>query len=170
MWLFCLIVDVGLSVICLTFSDYGHICLTIVTVLGMPTICLKVGAKSDEFRAPDPETTNCLTIKRKSDKKPSRWRIIYNRTNPLPFSPWGNLEIAKFGLGEKSKRAFLRFFGHLENSFPMGRKKVAKFTNHRADYYCYRKPRFFFILNTNFVDRSQEPETRIVQRRIDEGK
>ena len=81
MWLFCLIVDVGLSVICLTFSDYGHICLTIVTVLGMPTICLKVGAKSDEFRAPDPETTNCLTIKRKSDKKPSRWRIIYNRTN-----------------------------------------------------------------------------------------
>ena len=72
MWLFCLIVDVGLSVICLTFSDYGHICLTIVTVLDMPTICLKVGAKSDEFRAPDPETTNCLTIKRKSDKKRSR--------------------------------------------------------------------------------------------------
>jgi hypothetical protein len=69
MWLFCLIVDVGLSVICLTFSDYGHICLTIVTVLGMPTICLKVGAKSDEFRAPEPETTNCLTIERKSDKK-----------------------------------------------------------------------------------------------------
>jgi hypothetical protein len=157
MWLFCLIVDVGLSVICLTFSDYGHICLTIVTVLGMPTICLKVGAKSDEFRAPDPETTNCLTIKRKSDKKPSRWRIIY-------------VIVQIRYLGEKSKRAFLRFFGHLENSFPMGRKKVAKFTNHHADYYCYRKPRFFFILNTNFVDRSQEPETRIVQRRIDEGK
>ena len=123
MWLFCLIVDVGLSVICLTFSDYGHICLTIVTVLGMPTICLKVGAKSDEFRAPDPETTNCLTIKRKSDKKPSRWRIIYNRTNPLPFSPWGNLEIAKFGLGEKSKRASFTIFWPPREFVPHGEKK-----------------------------------------------
>lgn len=69
MWLFCLIVYVGLSVICLTFSDYGHICLIIGTVLGMPTICLKVGAKSDEFRAPEPETTICLIVIRKSDTK-----------------------------------------------------------------------------------------------------